>query len=311
MAKPINRKQQRNRYILLSIAIYLAILYVACHIGQCTDQPDIYRMFEAGIEHIKGNPLDIFPINQALVTKAAFFALIAPLLLYSEYLRRRDLRPAEESGSAKWNEDIHGYNSTYAEMTLAWPKAFHKFPLKLIRAPLIFLHKVLMKVPLINFFYKAIYKAIIKRVGHVDRTPGSKNMIYTDEICMSMNTRKTRRNNNVLVIGGSGTGKSRFMVKPNLLQGNCSYVITDPSGELIESMGKTLEKMGYEVRLFNLVQMEHSCCYNPFHYIRDQNGVLIMINSLIKNTTPKGASSNDPFGKRRKLHSYRLAAFTW
>lgn len=309
MAKPINRKKQRNRYILLGIGVYLAIVYAACHVGQCTDEADIILVLQAGIEHILHNPFDIFPINREFVSSAAFLALIAPLLLYSEYLRRRDLRPAEESGSAKWNEDIHAYNLGYAEMCLAWPRIFYKFPLKYIRATLIFLHKILIKIPLINLFYKAIHKTVIKRVGTIDKTPGSKNMIFTDEVYMSMDTRKTRRNNNVLVIGGSGTGKSRFMVKPNLLQGNCSYVITDPSGELIESMGKTLKKMGYEVRLFNLVQMEHSCCYNPFHYIRDQNGVLIMINSLIKNTTPKGASSNDPFWEKAETALLQACCF--
>ncbi len=101
----------------------------------------------------------------------------------------------------------------------------------------------------------------------------------------------------------------RFFVKPNLLQANCSYVITDPSGELLETMGSYLERMGYEVRVFNLVQMDHSFCYNPFHYIRDDNGVLTMITALIKNTTPEGKSSNDPFWEKAETALLQALCF--
>ena len=101
----------------------------------------------------------------------------------------------------------------------------------------------------------------------------------------------------------------RFFVKPNLLQANCSYVITDPSGELLETMGFYLESMGYEVRVFNLVQMDHSFCYNPFNYIRDDNGVLTMITALIKNTTPEGKSSNDPFWEKAETALLQALCF--
>ncbi|MCI9545799.1 MAG: type IV secretory system conjugative DNA transfer family protein [Lachnospiraceae bacterium] len=127
---------------------------------------------------------------------------------------------------------------------------------------------------------------------------GADNMIFTNDVFMSMNTRQTMRNNNVLVIGGSGAGKSRFMVKPNLLQANCSYVITDPSGELLESCAGFLEKAGYKIKIFNLVEMQYSDHYNPFNYIRNDEGVLMMINCLIQNTTPQGASKGDPFWEK-------------
>lgn len=127
---------------------------------------------------------------------------------------------------------------------------------------------------------------------------GENNMILSNEVFLSMDGRQTMRNNNILVIGGSGAGKSRFFVKPNLLQKNCSYVITDPSGELLETQGKFLEESGYKVKIFNLVEMQYSDHYNPFHYIRDDNGVLMMINCLIQNTTPPGASKGDPFWEK-------------
>jgi len=127
---------------------------------------------------------------------------------------------------------------------------------------------------------------------------GPGNMILTNDVFLGMNTRKTLRNNNILVIGGSGSGKSRFFVKPNILQANCSYVITDPSGELLVSQGKFLEDNGYKVKVFNLVDMEHSNCYNPFNYIRDDLGVLMLVNCLIKNTTPPGKGGGDPFWEK-------------
>lgn len=134
-------------------------------------------------------------------------------------------------------------------------------------------------------------------------------MILSSDIVLSMDGRKTRRNNNILVIGGSGTGKSRFMIKPNMLQANSSFVITDPSGELLESHGAFLKEKGYDVRVFNLSQMEHSNCYNPFHYIRNEEGVLTMINALIKNTTPKGSSSNDPFWEKAETALIQAICF--
>ena len=107
-------------------------------------------------------------------------------------------------------------------------------------------------------------------------------------------------NLNMLILGGSGTGKSRFFVKPNIMQCNTSFVVTDPSGELIQSCGKMLERMGYEIKVFNIDNMEYSCNYNPFHYINDTNGkydenaVIKMINTFMVNTKGEG-QGGDPF----------------
>ncbi len=111
---------------------------------------------------------------------------------------------------------------------------------------------------------------------------------------------QTMLNLNMLILGGSGTGKSRFFVKPNIMQCNTSFVVTDPSGELIKSCGKMLERMGYEIKVFNIDNMEYSCNYNPFHYINDVNGsydenaVIKMINTFMVNTKGEG-QGGDPF----------------
>lgn len=145
--------------------------------------------------------------------------------------------------------------------------------------------------------FKGYNKEFTDPPGKVEND-GPKNMIFTNNVFLTMDTRQTLRNNNVLVIGGSGSGKSRFFVKPNILQANCSYVITDPSGELLTSQGKFLKDKGYKIKVFNLVDMKHSNCYNPFNYIRDDLGVLMLVNCLIKNTTPAGASKGDPFWEK-------------
>lgn len=126
---------------------------------------------------------------------------------------------------------------------------------------------------------------------YVDQSD-KKNMIFSNEVKLNMNTRATRKNNNVLVIGGSGTGKSRFFVKPNMLQANCSYVITDPSGELLQTQAHFLESQGYKIKVFDLTDMSKSSHYNPFNYIRDENGVLQMIKCLIANTKGEGEKSD-------------------
>lgn len=127
------------------------------------------------------------------------------------------------------------------------------------------------------------------------------NMIASNDTKLSINDRKTFRNNNFLILGGAGTGKSRFVIKPNLLQENCSYVVTDPSGEIIVSCGKVLSDHGYKIKIFNLSNMGHSNTYNPFNYIRDEAGVLMVIDCLIKNTTGKNEKGDQFFINSEKL----------
>ena len=127
------------------------------------------------------------------------------------------------------------------------------------------------------------------------------NIVLTNDVLMSLNTRQTRKNLNVMVIGGSGSGKSRFYVKPNLLQANTSYVCTDPKGELLRSTGKMLKHYGYQIKVFNLIDMAHSHNYNPFQYIYDVDGnysataVIKMVNVLMKNTQKEGGGGGDQF----------------
>lgn len=124
------------------------------------------------------------------------------------------------------------------------------------------------------------------------------NILFTQNFRMGLDCYRHKRNLNVLVVGGSGAGKSRSFALPNIMQCNVSMVITDPKAELLRKTGGLLEKMGYEVRVFDLIHPDSSFGYNPFSYVQDDKDVLRLINNLIKNTTPKGANGSDPFWEK-------------
>ena len=126
------------------------------------------------------------------------------------------------------------------------------------------------------------------------KEPGQ-NAILTQNIQIGLDGRKHKRNLNILVVGGSGAGKTRFFVKPNIMQCNCSYIIADPKGELLRATGGMLEEQGYEVKVLNLVDMARSDCYNPLAYVRTDTDALRLVTNLVKNTTPKTAGNTDPF----------------
>lgn len=124
------------------------------------------------------------------------------------------------------------------------------------------------------------------------------NKVFSQNVRMGLDGKKHRRNLNTVVIGGSGAGKTRFYAKPNIMQCNTSFVVLDPKGEIIRSVGYLLEENGYEVKVIDLIDMSKSLGYNPFHYIQSDKDVLKLITNLIRNTTPKGSSTNDPFWEK-------------
>lgn len=134
-----------------------------------------------------------------------------------------------------------------------------------------------------------------KKINKKYKQPNNYNKILTKNVSLGLNGRKHRRNVNVLVIGGSGAGKTFSYCKPNVMQCNTSYVVLDPKGEIVKDTGYLLEKNGYDVKVLDLINMEKSHCYNPFTYLRNDNDVQKLVTNLFKATTPKGSTSNDPF----------------
>ena len=121
------------------------------------------------------------------------------------------------------------------------------------------------------------------------------NKVFTKHVRMGLDGRKHCRNLNTVVVGGSGSGKSRFYALINLLQACTSYFVLDCKGELLRMTGTFLKMRGYEIKVLDLLSMEKSHCFNPFAYLQTDNDVQKLVTSLFKATTPKGSQSNDPF----------------
>jgi type IV secretion system protein VirD4 len=134
--------------------------------------------------------------------------------------------------------------------------------------------------------------ALNKKYMDNDKTA---NKLLTQNVCIGLNGRKHRRNLNVLVVGGSGSGKTRFYAKPNIMQANTSFMVLDPKGEILRDTGNLLKAKGYKIKVIDLINMEKSHCYNPFVYLHNDNDVQKLVTNLFKNTTPKGSKSSDAF----------------
>ena len=144
----------------------------------------------------------------------------------------------------------------------------------------------------------------------------SDNIILTKTERLMMSNRppdpKNARNKNVLVVGGSGSGKTRFWLKPNLLQCHSSYVVTDPKGTLVLETGQMFQRAGYRVKILNTINFSKSMKYNPFVYIHSEKDVLKLVNTLIANTKGEGEKSAEDFWvKSERLFYTALIGYIW
>ena len=151
---------------------------------------------------------------------------------------------------------------------------------------------------------------------YMDKENFENNILLTSTERLQMNGRpsspKFARNKNVLIIGGSGSGKTRFFVKPNLMQMHSSYVVTDPKGTVLLEVGKMLQKNRYRIKVLNTINFAKSCHYNPFAYIRSEKDILKLVNTIIVNTKGEGAQATEDFWvKAEKLYYTALIAYIW
>lgn len=150
---------------------------------------------------------------------------------------------------------------------------------------------------------------------YVDEEPDN-NVILTQTEMLTMSSRpkvpKYARNKNILVIGGSGSGKTRFFVKPNLMQLHSSYCVTDPKGTILVECGHMLRKHGYQIKVLNTINFKKSHHYNPFMYIRSEKDILKLVNTIIANTKGEGDKSGEDFWvKAEKLYYQALIGYIW
>ena len=139
-------------------------------------------------------------------------------------------------------------------------------------------------------------------------------MTQTERITLSSRPKQPKyaRNKNILVIGGSGSGKTRFFCKPSLLQAHSSYVCTDPKGTLLPEIGSFLERKKYRIKCLNLINFEKSMRYNPLAYIRSEKDILKLVNALIMNTKGEGEKSSEDFWvKAERLYYSALIGYIW
>ena len=142
------------------------------------------------------------------------------------------------------------------------------------------------------------------------------NIILTKTERLMMSNRppdpKNARNKNVLVVGGSGSGKTRFWLKPNLLQCHSSYVVTDPKGTVLIECGKLLQRGGYKIKVLNTINFKKSMRYNPFAYLRSEKDILKLVNTIIANTKGDGEKSGEDFWvKSERLFYCALIGYIW
>ena len=265
---------------ILIIVVFAFILGAAMDYSLKPDGKVDMNLLSQGLNKVMSNP-DL--ITKALQTKGGYAGKmgfmgicctgIYVLYKYTEDKKRLHRRGVEH-GSSKWGDE--------KEMkSLAEKEKKPEFK------------------PILTSDGKRVFDAKGNFVGVII----DNNILLTQEVFLSLNAKQHLLNLNVLIIGGSGSGKTRFFAKPNIMQLNTSYVITDPKGEILQSTGKMLSEAGYVVRVFNLIQMEHSNNYNPFHYVYDYHGHLSednvkkMIEILFKNT--KGEGEKEDFWSQK------------
>ena len=257
MAKPsMPRKLKASDYMIYTtlLSLFEGFCTMVGTAMDCTldidGNPDLSQI-SIGMERVVNEPGLILmtlsnPDSYAVkcVLAGTFGVGLYALYKYSEGKKRLH-RQGVEHGSAKWAEK--------KEIRSLADKTHHKEFL-----------------PLRSADGRHVFDARGNFVGIMT----DENLLLAKDVYLALDAKQHLLNLNILIIGGSGSGKTRFFAKPNILQLNTSYVITDPKGEILQSTGKLLTEAGYEVRVLNLIEMEHSHNYNPFHYVYDQNGDL-------------------------------------
>lgn len=286
MAKKVGVRKTSTSTLLIYGIIILLIITAFCFLGAAMDfavKPDgkvDINLLGDGFNTVMNNPKILFSLLKnkgGYAPKMLFLGIcstgIYVLYKYSEDKKRLH-RKGVEHGSAKWGDEKEMKSLAENE-----------------------------KKPELKPILTSDGKRVFDKKGNFVGVIIDNNIVLTKEVYLSLNSKQHLLNLNVLIIGGSGSGKTRFFAKPNIMQLNTSYVVTDPKGEILQSTGKMLTEAGYEVRVLNLIQMEHSNNYNPFHYVYDHNGDLSqdnikkMINVLFKST--KGDGEKDDFWSQK------------
>lgn len=278
-----NGKKKWKPPVFLYIFLSLLALYFSLVIAAVYDTGDnIYEILPKLTQLLESKPFSfdfIVAIKNVKPFGVSFFLLESMVAIYILYdiTKIRDFMAGKEYGTADWGS-IDQINKKFAD-------------------------------------YKKVRKNGKKTLEYTHA-----NRIYSDKIRISMDGSYTRINNNTLVIGGSGVGKSFFLLTPNIYQADIdskypgSYIFTDPKGELLLKNGAYLKRIGYNVKVLNLVtgRMSESDRFNPFVYIKTNADIRKLITNLFRNTTPKGSTTQDPFWEKAEaMYLESLFQIVW
>lgn len=264
MAAPTPKPKFTKTTIIVYIIVTLVIVIVGAMLGTALDRSlvdgkVVIGKMDASFSYVTRHPASIitalFNTPNSYAPKMVFLGVFS-FALYILYKwaedAKRTHRKGVEHGSAKWGDEkemrsLADNDCTYISKKKSTARTqIMKLDGKYLRDE------------------KGEYRCAI-----IDN-----NILFSQESKLSLNARQHLLNHNVLIVGGSGAGKTRFYANPNIMQMNTSYVVTDPKGEILAATGKMLEAAGYEVKVLNLIEMEHSHNYNPFEYVYDYNGEL-------------------------------------
>ena len=278
----MRKKANLSMKHIVLLVIWLIISYFSIHLGHGLQQASNYgyegldmitRGFSFFALNAEVNPLAPFSTLFSLESLTPLFLLFGSIVVLgiatAFFGKRSNFRYKEEHDSAEFSKE-GDYNAV-----------------KEVEKNVTLLGKQISKLTSYLDVKKEEkkYKKWKKRraAKQIYKDP---NIILTSKVKLSLNHRKTRKNLNVIVIGGPGTGKTRFFGKPNLCNLSSSYIVTDPKGEVLKSTGKMLKKAGYKIKVLNLVDMQESNMYNPFVYLRKdrEEDVLSLITAIVQNT---------------------------
>ena len=272
----MQKKIKKWPLVLTLTVIYLLLFLFLVHYSLVKKETGLAggTLISETFRDIIKRPFQIFPLPMKTVGLVLGITALSLLLVYDQVKRaaqRRHYDPNTVQGDAKWMVG--------------------------------------------NFLdeYNKVFTEPLDKTTH----EGKNNMILSKDMYMSMDNRgiadhnnHNSRNMNVFAIGGSGAGKTFGLVGPNIMQANCSYVITDPSGELFANYSHFLERKGYRIKCFNIDHMDKGNHYNPFNYVHSDKDIAVLVSTLIANTTPPEKNSGDPFWEKSEV-ALLNALLTW
>lgn len=278
-------RQKRLKSDLIFNCSVIAILctYFGAVLGGCANKigtGTIWEVFEYFNAHLTESLIFFIPCDIVYVLIGLLAGVVIDVFLFDNYLRKKDI-VANPHGDAAFEDNYEQYGKEF------------------IIDPNIVEKKMGRELSEKEYFFNdddGHKKVVIKKVNKDTYAACWKNtQIYSQNVALSINGKWCQRNSNALIFGASGAGKSRFFLSPNLLQANCSYVITDPSGDIMQGFGAFLRKEGYIIKCLNVEYMNQSCRFNPLYYIKDIQDIPVVVNSFMESTKVPGKGGGDEF----------------